>query len=76
MIVAHRASLLHFLDDPSETDVDSAFEYYEDGLLVIENGLISDCGEASSVMPRLPSGTKLVQHPNCLLYTSDAADDP
>ena len=67
MIVAHRASMLHFLDDPGETDVDSAFEYYEDGLLVIENGLISDCGEASSVIPRLPSGTKLVQHPNCLI---------
>ena len=67
MIVAHRASMLHFLDDPGETDVDSAFEYYEDGLLVIENGLIADCGEASTIIPRLPSGTKLVQHPNCLI---------
>ena len=67
MIAAHRGSLLHFLDDPSKSSVDSIFEYYDDGLLVTENGLISDCGDAASLMPRLPSGTKLVQHANSLI---------
>lgn len=36
-----RASLLHFLDDPAKvTDLKQAFQYFEDGLLVIEDGLI------------------------------------
>ncbi len=39
--MAIRASLLHFLEDPAKvTDRKLAFQYYKDGLLVIENGLI------------------------------------
>ncbi len=36
-----RASLLHFLEDPAKaTDLKQAFQYLEDGLLVIEDGLV------------------------------------
>ena len=66
MITAHRSSLLHFLDDPSDR-ASNAFEYYEDGLLVTENGLVSACGEAASLMPRLTSGIKLIEHQNSLI---------
>lgn len=41
--MAIRASLLHFLEDPAKvTNLKHAFQYFEDGLLVVEDGLIKD----------------------------------
>lgn len=41
--MAIRASLLHFLEDPAKvTNPKHAFQYFEDGLLVVEDGLIKD----------------------------------
>ncbi|MDF2153482.1 guanine deaminase [Vibrio sp. CAU 1672] len=37
-----RASFLHFLTDPSKIDpVSACYEYFDDGLLIIENGLFT-----------------------------------
>lgn len=49
-----RGSLLHFLDDPATRAEPSAWEYIEDGLLVAENGRITDCGEARTLLAQLP----------------------
>ncbi len=46
--MAIRASLLHFLDDPAKVpDPKQAFQYIEDGMLVIEDGLIKTVKEFS-----------------------------
>lgn len=44
MIKAFRASMVHFLGDPAKLG-ESAMQYYDDGLLVIENGFVKDCGD-------------------------------
>ena len=49
---AIRGSILHFLDDPAE-DAGSAFESYEDGLLIVEDGYISKVGDAHDLLPTL-----------------------
>jgi guanine deaminase len=50
---AYRASLLHCLADPGEGAESSALEYFEDGLLFVENGVVVEAGDASTLMPQL-----------------------
>jgi len=44
---AYRAALLHSIADPAEVGIEASYEYFEDGLLVIENGQISAVVHAS-----------------------------
>ena len=50
---AYRASLLHCLADPGEGAESSALEYFEDGLLIVEDGVVVEVGDASSLLPQL-----------------------
>lgn len=51
---AFRASILHYLDDP-RLQGESAREYFEDGLLLIENGRIAALGPYSDLIKTLDS---------------------
>ena len=42
---ALRGSILHFIDDPTDAGNADAYEFFEDGLLVIEDGYISKVGD-------------------------------
>jgi guanine deaminase len=53
---AFRASILHFLRDPHELPharVHESYAYFEDGLLVVEDGLITDVGDYDVHAPEL-----------------------
>ncbi len=63
---AHRSALLHFLDDPSLAGDDS-YEYWEDGVLLLEDGHVLGAGPASELLPRLPPHTELVEHEQALI---------
>lgn len=68
-IVAHRGEILHFLSDPSVNKEDS-WQYFEDGLLVIENGHIYSCGDAETLLKTLPDdvgGITVTHHHNALI---------
>jgi len=56
---AFRASIFHCLADPGQDDRASAREHIDDGLLVVEDGLISEIGPAESLLPELPGDTDL-----------------
>lgn len=60
-----RARILHFIGDPA-TSGDAAREYFEDGLLVVENGRIRELGPASELLPTL-SGTDIQYFPHHLI---------
>ncbi|AMJ59196.1 guanine deaminase [Bosea sp. PAMC 26642] len=60
-LTALRGRLLWFVDDP-EAAGDAAHRYIEDGLLLIEGGLIAAVGEASALLPTLPAGTHVADH--------------
>ena len=58
---AYRASILHFIANPaqlglgdaqSEEDESASYQYFSDGLLVVEAGLIKACGDASELLAR------------------------
>lgn len=83
MIEVHRASLLHFRADPGDGAASlesgsasgsasgavsaSAFEYFEDGALVIDQGRIVAIGPASHLMPSLPADARVIAHGRRLL---------
>ena len=54
---ALRASIMHCLADPGEESDDSAWEYFDDGLLVVDGGHIVKAGEADALLADLPAGT-------------------
>ena len=64
---AFRASILHCLADPGEGSESSALEYFEDGLLVIENGLVVEAGDASSLLPQLSDDVAIRKYPGKII---------
>jgi guanine deaminase len=64
---AWRGSLLHFLGDPGDGNDASAVQYFDDGLLVVENGLVKAAGEARMLLPALPAGMQVVDYSGRLL---------
>lgn len=58
---ALRGRLLWFVDDPWAVGA-AAHRFIEDGLLLIENGLVRAAGEAKSLLPTLPATAEIVDH--------------
>lgn len=65
--LACRASLLHCLDDPGSGGEPSAIEYIEDGVLVIDDGRVSEAGPAAALLPRLGEDVALTDYRGGLL---------
>lgn len=63
---AFRGEILHFLSDPAK-DNDKAHQYFEDGVLVVTDGLVADVGEASDILATLPNDVKVIEHRDGLL---------
>jgi guanine deaminase len=59
---AHRGALLHFSGDPGPDDDATAYQYLEDGLLLIADGRIAACGPAAALLPTLPRDLAVTQH--------------
>jgi guanine deaminase len=64
---AYRASVLHCLADPGGGSEPSALEYFEDGLLVIEDGLIVEAGDASALQPQMGDGIEVTEYPGKII---------
>ena len=57
MTKAYRASIFHLLDDPRYNN--NAFEFIDDGLLVVQDGKVLSIGDATSGLASLPAGTEV-----------------
>lgn len=64
---AYRAAILHSIADPAEVGIEASYEYFEDGLLVVENGRISALGHASELLAGLPAGVQVEHFPDALI---------
>ncbi len=65
-ITAYRGSILHSLADPTVVGVEQSYQYFADGVLVVEDGRILGAGPAAEWLPRL-AGAKLIEYPDALL---------
>jgi guanine deaminase len=66
-VEALRASILHCLVDPGEEPHPDTFEYFDDGLLIIDNGNVVDAGSADSLLNELPADTPVTDYSGKLI---------
>lgn len=66
---AYRAGIFHCLADPTSTATpEEAYEYYADGILVInDEGKVERLGPADQILPTLPSGFPITTYPNAII---------
>jgi guanine deaminase len=64
---AFRSSILHCLSDPGEDSLASAYEYFEDGLLIIDDGTIAAAGPAEMLLRNLADDVLLTEFPHKLI---------
>ena len=75
-LTAHRGEILHCLEElegeastslGNSTNWQYKLEYFEDGLLVIEDGYIHSLGEANVLLKTLAENTLIIEHSNSLI---------
>ena len=59
---AIRATILHCLGDPGESADSSMVEHFDDGLLLIEDGMVAGVGDAESMLPGLGGDFEITDH--------------
>ena len=64
---AYRAALLHSIADPAQVGIDASYEYFEDGLLIVENGQIKAVGNACDLLASLPSDVEVTTYSDALI---------
>ncbi|MDX1298221.1 MAG: guanine deaminase [Pseudomonas sp.] len=65
-VKAYRAAILHSLADPAVVGVEHSYEYFEDGLLVIEDGQVANVGPAAELLPTL-KGVEVTEYRDALI---------
>ncbi len=63
---AYRAAILHSLADPAVVGVEQSYEYFEDGILLIENGKVAQVGPATELLPKL-AGVEVTEYRDALI---------
>lgn len=66
-IQAHRSAILHFLDHPEKVGIENAVQYFEDGLIFVEDGLVSKLGSFEALKSYLTEEVEFINHENALL---------
>jgi guanine deaminase len=64
---AHRGALLHFRADPGSSSDPASFEFFADGLLVIDQGRVAAVGPAEALLASLPAAVPIVEHGSNIL---------
>jgi guanine deaminase len=63
---AYRSSIFHCVANPQDVSVDASYAYYEDGVLVVDEGHVVRVGHASDVLPML-QGIAVTEYPDALI---------
>jgi len=64
---AWRAAIVHCIADPKEVGIENAYEYFADGLLVVDGDTIRALGDAETLLPTLPQDILIEHHPDALI---------
>lgn len=64
---AYRGSVLHFLDDPDTASPGHSHVYHDDGLLLVDDGLIKRCGPANELLRDLPESVTVSHYHDRLI---------
>ena len=64
---AYRAAIIHSIADPAEVAVEASYEYFEDGLMLVENGKIVALGNAEDMLKTLADDVEIVSYQDALI---------
>jgi guanine deaminase len=64
---AYRAALLHSIADPAEVAVEASYEYFADGLMLVEDGKIIAIGHAADLLGTLGDNVDVIEYPDALI---------
>jgi guanine deaminase len=64
---AFRAAILHCLNDPGPRADNSAVEYFDDGLLLVEDGYVKELGPARELLAGLGGDVSLIEQRDKLI---------
>ena len=64
---AYRAPIVHCLEDPGEQSTPSAYEHFEDGLLVVADGHVEALGDAGKLLQTLGDDVLVTEYPDKLI---------
>lgn len=64
---AYRASILHFVDDPDKVTDEDCYQYFDDGVLLIEAGRILNVGPAEEILANVAADVPLLEYPDALI---------
>lgn len=62
-----RGEILHCLADPAEVGDDNCYEYFHDGLMIVQSGLVETVGPAEEVLSQVPVDAVVTHYPNSLI---------
>lgn len=66
-IQAYRASIIYSVADPAKVGLEESYRYHEDGIMVVDNGLIASIGDAADVLKDLPADLPIKHYPESLI---------
>ncbi|WP_417528885.1 guanine deaminase [Marinomonas shanghaiensis] len=64
---AWRAAIVHCIADPKDVGIEAAYEYFDDGLLVIQDDKIHAIGKAVDLLQTLPNNTPIEHYPDAII---------
>lgn len=64
---AYRASILHSIADPKDVGLENSYQFFEDGMIVVENGHIVDIGSATDILARHTKPMKIKTYKDKLI---------
>jgi guanine deaminase len=65
-VKAYRAAILHSLADPAVVGVEHSYQYFEDGILLVEDGQVVKVGSAAELLPTL-KGLEVTEYQDALI---------
>jgi guanine deaminase len=66
-IKAYKGNIFHFLDDADAGNCDSKYQFIENGLIVVEDGLIKSIGTSNEIIKTLAEGTEIIDYQDSLI---------
>ncbi|WP_394143658.1 guanine deaminase [Vibrio atypicus] len=64
---AYRAAILHSIADPKDVGLENSYQFFDDGMIVVEDGHIIDIGETEAVIARQPNDLKITEYEDKLI---------
>jgi guanine deaminase len=64
---AYRAAIVHSLADPAEVDVEASYEYFADGLMLVEDCRILALGNAEDLLAGLADDVEVTTYTDALI---------